>query len=236
MNLGKIAYEIIKKNGNIPMSVNEVWHIIEKEKLYTGKGKTPRETLSSQLGSMAINSGHKDKVKDQLFEIVGSRPQKFKILDGKINNTTLIIPSPSNHIFEFVIDYNSVNKCLISEKNDSIMFDVEPCDTFTYIMIDNIQKQIKIGVSKNVNSRLSQLRTSNSRLEIILVFPSTYFSEGDLHAKFDNDRDELEFFFHTRAIKEFIYKETKKREAAIKCYEGHLKQIELNKELLKLFN
>lgn len=73
---------VLEQNKNIPMSSNEIWKEIEKQKLVSTTGSTPWASLNTILLGASVNSTLKDKnPKHQEFKIVGSNPQKFQLVN-----------------------------------------------------------------------------------------------------------------------------------------------------------
>lgn len=80
MTFVEAAQYILKKNGNKPMTSYEVW---DQSQDFTPKtGKTPWDTMNSQMILYSENSTAKNKKKNSLFRIIeGTRPYKFQLIN-----------------------------------------------------------------------------------------------------------------------------------------------------------
>lgn len=78
-------------------------------------------------------------------------------------------------------------------------------DTYVYFIEAVGQGKVKIGFSSDVESRVRQLRTGSPYdLEIVGQVNGGADLEQLLHQKFSSYRDDKEWFFFTKEIKEFI--------------------------------
>ncbi len=116
-------------------------------------------------------------------------------------------------------------KLSIYKKNGNVEYSLDDCDEYTYIFLDGVHSTIKIGKTKNnPELRFAQLKTANPSITILHVFPSIQYSESELHQRFDEFRNELEWFFYTRTLNTFLSTEIEKHEAIITSF---LKKQEL---------
>ena len=78
---------------------------------------------------------------------------------------------------------------------------------FVYFIETESHEFVKIGYSKRIYTRLSELSTlqpGSFAIRLIGYFPGTQQTEGWLHAKFAADRDNGEWFRSTSALRQFI--------------------------------
>ena len=74
-----------------------------------------------------------------------------------------------------------------------------------YIILDEDENHIKIGRSKNVKARLSQLQIANShRLKLLLTVPKKGYMEADLHETFKSFKVKGEWFLNDSRIIDYI--------------------------------
>lgn len=75
-----------------------------------------------------------------------------------------------------------------------------------YVVLRRDVALVKIGVSTNVEQRLSSFRrASGGVLELMLRIPGTRADEQALHHRFAEYRKEGEWFAYSRALKEWIH-------------------------------
>lgn len=74
------AIEILKQNGNNPMTAKEIWAEVESKGLYKSKGQTPELSMTTILLASSINSNISKKFGKPLFECVGEKPIRFKLI------------------------------------------------------------------------------------------------------------------------------------------------------------
>jgi hypothetical protein len=75
------SIQVLKKFENIPMTAKEIWDHIEKTGIYKTDGKTPAATLNSLMSSSSVNSNNSNKSKKLIFECVGEKPIKYRLLN-----------------------------------------------------------------------------------------------------------------------------------------------------------
>lgn len=90
MTFIEAANEVLRSNGNIPMSANEIWAEIERLGLYKTDGKTPWASLNTKMLSASDNTTIKQKHKKSYYTIVSKKPIKFKMLEKNDDNNSLI--------------------------------------------------------------------------------------------------------------------------------------------------
>jgi hypothetical protein len=228
------------ENGNLPMTCKDLWEKINKNNLCQSVGKTPVATLNASLLRNSVNGETKGKRKELSFEMVENPgPAKFRLVNVKIseakeeNFMDNILEDNINIIQERILLYEIVSseidwkKLSIYNNNENIEYEISDCDEYTYIMWDKAHATVKIGKTSNSPiSRLNQLKTANPSIELLHVFPSSLFSEQDLHSKFDAFKHDLEWFFYAKGVRCFVSLEMMKHETILKSYN---KKNELNK-------
>jgi len=246
MTFSEAAIKILKDNKNLPMSSNDIWVQIENQNLIKSEGKTPWATLNAILICADINSKSKYKVKNSsrlFFESIGSNPMKFRLLDITTNeidytNQKEIIKEEINT--EKILLYQITSKSLgwkklsVYNNNENIEYLIEDCEEYTYVMEDIAHATLKIGKTKNdPEIRLNQLKTGNPSISILHVFPSTQYSESDLHQRFNDFQKDLEWFFYSKGLKTFLSNEIAKHESIITSF---LIREELNAKEKQMLN
>lgn len=79
MTFIEAAQVILKSNNNKPMTSLEIWN--ESKNLVETLGKTPWDTMNSQMILYSDNSNAKGKKKKSIFRIIEGRPYKFILLN-----------------------------------------------------------------------------------------------------------------------------------------------------------
>ncbi len=87
MTFIEAANEILRRNGNKPMSSSEIWSEIEKLGIYETGGKTPWASLNTIMLSASDNTTVKQKHKKSYYTIVSKKPIKFIMLES--NNSII---------------------------------------------------------------------------------------------------------------------------------------------------
>ena len=222
---------ILKQNGNLPMTSRQIWDKIKQQNLINTKGKTPWASLNTILLLNSTNSNVK-KRSGSFFEIVETNPNKFRILDYNPGYTNIedkeLIENNTAPILLYQITSKSIGWKTLSIFNheENIEYEISNCDEYTYIMKDDAHDTIKIGKTKNdPEIRFNQFRTANPSIKLMHVFPSSLYSESDLHNKFDDSQKDLEWFYNTKEVRTFLTEELKKHDSVMKSY---LKRQELN--------
>lgn len=235
MTFLEAAIEVLKSNGNQPMKSREIWNKISESKLIRSGGKTPWASLSTIL----LYHSKPEYKKKIYFDIKSENPHKFCLKEIDI------VYSESENIQDYQIDNEkrilyqittkdvSWKKITIFNLNDNIDYEITECEEYTYIIEDKAHATIKIGKTKNdPEQRLAQLRTGNPTLNIIHVFPSSQYSESELHNKFNDYQKDLEWFFFTKGLRLFIDEEINKHEKVLNWF-NRKKSIEIiEKEMI----
>ena len=81
MTFIEAAQVILKSNNNKPMTSLEIWKEANLKKLVETLGKTPWDTMNSQMILYSDNSNAKGKKKKSIFRIIEGRPYKFILLN-----------------------------------------------------------------------------------------------------------------------------------------------------------
>ena len=103
-------------------------------------------------------------------------------------------------------------------------------------MEDKAHDTVKIGKTTNEPElRLNSLRTANPSIKLLHVFPSTQYSESELHQKFEDFRKDREWFFYAKKVKDFISLELQKHNEIIGSYEKRLELDKLESSMLGKF-
>lgn len=248
------AQEILRQNGNRPMSSKEIWNEIEEQKLVETKGKTPWASLNTILLYSSKDSPINKKTLEkynypEIFAIVDKNPMKFillnyflfnKIEEEKIENNNKIEDIQNKILLYTIINVEKFGwgkRLSLYNINNNLEFHLEDVDKITYMIFDLAQDTIKIGKASLTNTpidRLNQMKTGNPRLELVCSFPFEQFKENDLHKEYDDFRKDREWFFNTKKIRNFIEVEKKKMSKMVELYEEKLKTEEFEKELLNL--
>ena len=242
------AKQILIENNNLPMSPKEIWSKISEKKLVSTSGKTPQASLSTIMLYSSKDSpcNEKDQYKIKYFEIIGNNPMKFRLLDynNQISNqiqstiSTIIEEESTEKVLLYQITSSEINwkKISVYNNDENIEYIISDCDEYTYIMEDKAHATIKIGKTKNDPIlRLNQLKTGNPSISMIHVFPSSQFSESVLHNRFSDSQKDLEWYFYTKILRQFISDEVKKHESIIKSYNKRVELDKIEQEMINLF-
>jgi hypothetical protein len=207
MTFIEASIEILKQNGNQPLSSREIWNKISEQNLVKTKGKTPWASLNTIL----IFHSRSEYKKKLYFNIASNKPLKFTILD--LNTIHLGIEKEDTNIeeeetLEKSLLYSITSKELewkkltVYNNNENIEYELLDCQEYTYIIEDKAHATIKIGKTKNdPELRFNQLKTANPSIKLLHVFPSEQWSESDLHQKFGDIQKDLEWFFFTKGLR-----------------------------------
>jgi hypothetical protein len=114
-------------------------------------------------------------------------------------------------------------------KPDSFKFEsLGLCTEWTYIMEDYSYGCFKIGkTTTQPELRLKQFQTGNPSIKLVMAFPSTYFSEAELHKKFkayrkvEENHSGREWFYKVPDLTAFVTYHVKLSEKAIIMYEAY---------------
>lgn len=240
MTFIEAAIEILKQNDNQFMKPRDIWKQISEQKLIKTSGKTPWLSLYTCL----LYHSRSEYKKSIYFNVTSDKPLKFNIKDLTTLNTKLeeypIETQTDNQNLEsktLLYQITSKNlgwkKLSIFNNDNNIEYIIDECEEYTYVIEDKAHATIKIGKTKNdPEQRLAQLRTGNPSLTILHVFPSSQFSESQLHQKFGDFQKDLEWFFYAKGLKNFISEELNRHQSILSAYS---KKIELEeKELMML--
>lgn len=243
MKFIEAAIKVLSEN-NTPITANDLWDIIESRGLVNTGGKTPNASLNAQMILYSSNSTAKGKHKDSLFTIIeNTRPYKY-ILYKPIDITSIESNEISdiNDKVEKVLLYQIVDKTLdwktlsIFNHDENIEYHLSDTNEFTYIMEDQAHDTVKIGKTTNEPElRLNSLRTANPSIKLLHVFPSSQYSESELHLKFEDFRKDREWFFYAKKVKDFIQSELRKHKDIIESYDKRLELDKLESSMLEKF-
>ena len=188
------------------------------------KGKISKTIISNSMKNTMESpptilniTKYKDEVENLLESIVSS--------ENQINNFDYSMTEETSS--EKVLLYQITDKSLGLKKlnvyndfNDmQLVYELADCEEFTYIMFDRAHDTIKIGKTKNdPELRLAQLRTANPSITLLHTFPSTLYSEKDLHNKFYDHLKDLEWYYYARGVRKFISEESEKHKKIIEAY------------------
>ena len=75
------SINVLKFFENKPMSAKEIWDHIEKNGIYKTSGKTPAASLNTIMSGSSINSNNSNKSKKMIFECVGDKPIKYRLIN-----------------------------------------------------------------------------------------------------------------------------------------------------------
>jgi T5orf172 domain len=144
------------------------------------------------------------------------------------NNDTRLLPITSKYVVTAEeLEWTSLS--IDSEGEVS----VSNTDEFTYVMEDKVNTCYKIGKTKNNPVlRLNQLKTANPHIVLVCAFSSLRYSESDLHKRFAMYKKDLEWFFATSELKQFVADEI---ELAKNCINYYKLKAELESMKHKLF-
>lgn len=224
------AKKILIDCGNLPLTSNQIWEKIKENGLVNTNGKTPWASLNTILLTHSQNSPVKSPAKTPSIEILGSNPMKFRLLNLTENINTPIDLNKEESTYKNIEDekillYQITSKSLnwkklsVFNNNENIEYLLSDCEEYTYIMEDKAHATLKIGKTKNdPESRLNQLKTGNPSINILHVFPSTQYSESDLHQRFNDFQKDLEWFFYSKGLKTFLSVEIEKHESIFKSF------------------
>jgi hypothetical protein len=119
-------------------------------------------------------------------------------------NEALELMDKNNLSDDFVISYNKLKS---DKENSGFYSNGQKSNKNTarivdlYLIQNTNNKNLKIGISKNVNLRLLSLQSNNSdKLEIISVIKNKSNIERQLHKKFSNLRIYKEWFKYDESI------------------------------------
>jgi len=234
MTFIEAATEILRQNGNQPMSAREIWKKISEQNLVKTSGKTPWATLNTML----LNHSREQYKKTIYFNVASEKPLKFVIAD--LNTIHLGIEKEDESINEEIIIkeplYSVTSKELgwkklsVFNNNENIEYEISDCEEYTYVMEDKAHATIKIGKTKNdPEIRFNQLKTANTSIKLLHVFPSCQWSEIELHKNLNDFQKDLEWFFFAKGLKNFISDEMMKHDKVIFSYEKK-KELEISEK------
>lgn len=82
-------------------------------------------------------------------------------------------------------------------------------DILTYFVVDSDKKYVKIGRSKNIMKRISQIQTSNPKKLSLMCFTNKY-NEKYFHNKYKYDKINLggsEWFLYSEEMENYLRNE-----------------------------
>jgi hypothetical protein len=225
----------LQSNGNQPMSARDIWKYLSTNNLVTSKGKTPWASINTLVGYYTKDCKFQDKTKNPIFNQVSSAPAKFTLIDFQNVDKEVDSSLKSDKVLLYQVTSKELDwkKLSLFNNNDSIEYELSECEDFTYIMEDKAHATVKIGRSIEPEKRFSQLKTANPSITLLHVFPSSQFSESELHSKFEDFRKDLEWFFKTKGLEKFLSNEIEKRKSIIDSFK---KKNELNELENKMIN
>lgn len=232
MTFLEAAIQILKENGNQPMKSKEIWSEISKKSLVKTSGKTPWASLNTIMLFHA-KPEYKNKI---YFKIHSKSPMRYIL--ASLDSPDLTTPEKIEEVVERNLLYSITSKDLNWKKlslynnNENIEYEISNCSEYTYIIEDKAHATIKIGKTKNdPEIRFNQLKTANPSIKLIHVFPSDQWSEIDLHDKFNEYQKDLEWFFYTKGLKNFLDEEMKKHNKIISSFKKK-KDLEESEKLM----
>jgi hypothetical protein len=242
MTFIEAAITILKKFNNKSLSSSEIWSKIEEENLVKSDGKTPWATLNTILLTNSNNSNIKIRSKTPILTIEeNSKPQKFSLLLDEIEKNTIQIFDEVDEKIENTLLCEITDESLgwkklkLSNNDENIVYEITDCEEYTYIIEDKLRETIKIGKTKNDPFlRVNQLKTGNPSINLLLVFPSTFYSEDELHKEYDDYRKDLEWFFFTKKLKIFVNNEITKKNLILETYSKKLQLIEFENKMIDI--
>jgi hypothetical protein len=239
MTFLEAATEILKQNGNQPMSSREIWNKISEQNLVSTLGKTPWASLNTIL----LYHSKPEYGKTIYFDILSEKPMKFILSNlntihlgvEKIDNTPEVITQMKTLIYSVTSKELEWKKLSIYTFNESIEYEISNCEEYTYIIEDKAHATIKIGKTKNdPEIRFNQLKTANPSIKLLHVFSSSQWSENELHSKFSDFQKDLEWFFFTKGLKTFLSEEISKHEKILSAYQKKIELEKLEKHMFEL--
>ncbi len=202
------------------------------------RGKINKNIISNSMKS-SMGTTHTilniTKYKDEVENLLKSiTPTKNELKE--------LVPSTEEAYSDKVLLYQITDKSLGLKKlniyNDfkdmQLIYELDNCEEFTYIMFDQAHDTIKIGKTKNdPELRLAQLRTANPSITLLHTFPSTLYSEKDLHNKFYDHLKDLEWYYYARGIRKFISEESEKHKKIIEAYRKRTELDDLESDIFE---
>jgi hypothetical protein len=169
----------------------------------------------------------KFRLADYNVEIEVDEIEQIEIDEKEVEENILIYQITSKEI--------GWKKLSVFNRNNIISYEISDCEEFTYIMEDKAHATIKIGKTKNdPEQRLNQLKTGNPSISLLHVFPSSQFSESLLHRNFSEYQKDLEWFFYTKGVKNFLNSEIQKHNSIFDCFSIKNKLEESEKLMIDL--
>lgn len=139
--------------------------------------------------------------------------------------TQTTIPNDTN---KYVLTDSKLNwlGLSVSYNNNGLVYTECNVSEYTYIMEDTVNCTYKIGkTTNNPELRLTNLRTANPNINMVIVFPINQYTERELHDKFDKYKKDREWFFKVKELTDFVDLHIKRNELIINIY-NNLKQLE----------
>jgi hypothetical protein len=198
-------------------------------------GKISKNIISTTMKN-SIGAAH------TLLNITKYKDEIDNLLKSLEPTTNLTIKKVSEDNSDRVLLYQITDKSLGLNKlnvyndfNDmQLVYELEDCEEFTYIMFDRAHDTIKIGKTKNdPELRLAQLRTANPSIQLLHTFPSSLYSEKDLHNKFYDHLKDLEWYYYARGVRKFITDESEKHKKILEAYKKRAELDNLESDIFE---
>ncbi len=201
-------------------------------------GKVSKNIISNNLkNSMKathafINISKFSEEVDSLMDSI--QPESEIVLDTLNDDSTI----NSEKVLLYQITDKSLGLKKLNVYNDfndmRLVYELEDCEEFTYIMFDRAHDTIKIGKTKNdPELRLAQLRTANPSIQLLHTFPSSLYSEKDLHNKFYDHLKDLEWYYYARGVRKFITDESEKHKKILEAYKKRAELDNLESDIFE---
>ena len=78
MTFVEAAKQVLRENGNVPMTAREIWSVVSEREMHDSAGKTPIASMNAVLLRNSSNSNTNIHNSDT-FRQVGERPTKFQL-------------------------------------------------------------------------------------------------------------------------------------------------------------
>lgn len=148
----------------------------------------------------------------------------------EIQPTTIIVPKEREIVYQLTCEELSWKCLTIYKDDDHLNHEITECSEYTYIFDDNTKLKIGRTSQENPIKRLEGMKTANPTIHVDIIFPSTQYSEKELHNKFDDSRmdNNREWFHKTKSLMSFTTEHKKKNEKALELYykQKDIKDIE----------
>lgn len=174
--------------------------------------------------NIEINEENLLKYNNQVIYNLESLPLEINNQNDEYNKVEL--ENTKEKIYEITNKNLNWNKLVVYKTNSGFEYNLENCVEYTYMILDQLSDSVKIGKTTNTpEQRLSQLKTGNPNLKLLISYPSSLYSEKFLHKKFYESHKSLEFFHNTKSLQKFIQDSIEKEET---IYNAFSKKNELS--------